>query len=167
MGILWYSYGVSIGFLFDFYGISMMFLWDYYGMSIESKLKSIKHKFKLNWKSIENQLKSIGPILFSPWSLNPKITLKCSLKLFRGHHFSRLRQGVTRCRDSDAQTIQTWAIHLGAEKNFRLDHWNLGKFNGNIMGISWEYHGNIMEYLSYLYGNIMNHTLVDLLMYNC
>jgi hypothetical protein len=25
----------------------MIFLWDYYGMSIESKLKSIEHKFKL------------------------------------------------------------------------------------------------------------------------
>ena len=27
MGILWYSYGISIGFPYDFYGISMMFLW--------------------------------------------------------------------------------------------------------------------------------------------
>ena len=66
MGILWYSYGISIGFLSDFYGISMMFLWDsygipmgflldfhdvsmiflwdYYGMSIESKLTSIENQ---------------------------------------------------------------------------------------------------------------------------
>ena len=27
---------------------SMIFLWDFYGMSIESKLKSIENKFKLN-----------------------------------------------------------------------------------------------------------------------
>ena len=43
-----YFYDLSMGFLWDSYGISMIFLWDYYGMSIESKLKSIEHKFRLN-----------------------------------------------------------------------------------------------------------------------
>ena len=32
MGILWYSYGVSVRFLWDFYGISMMFLWYFFGV---------------------------------------------------------------------------------------------------------------------------------------
>ena len=41
-------YVISVGFLWDFHGISMMCPWDYYGMSIESKLKSIENKFKLN-----------------------------------------------------------------------------------------------------------------------
>ena len=59
MRFLWYFYDVSMGFLQDSYGIpmaflgefhdvSMIFLWDYFGMSIESKLKSIDNKFKLN-----------------------------------------------------------------------------------------------------------------------
>jgi len=30
MGVLWYSYGISIGFLWDFYGISIGFLWNFY-----------------------------------------------------------------------------------------------------------------------------------------
>ena len=59
MGFLWnffvvpmlfpcYFYDRSMGFLWGSYGNSMTFLWDYYGMSIESKLKSIENKFKLN-----------------------------------------------------------------------------------------------------------------------
>ena len=40
MGILWYSYGISIGFLCDFYGNQ--------SQSIESKLKSIESKLKIN-----------------------------------------------------------------------------------------------------------------------
>jgi len=43
-----YFYGGSVGFLLDFLDISMIVLLDYYGMSIESKLKSIENKFKLN-----------------------------------------------------------------------------------------------------------------------
>ena len=44
MGFLWDSYRISMTFLY----MSTIFLWDYYGMSIESKLKSIENKFKLN-----------------------------------------------------------------------------------------------------------------------
>ena len=43
-----YFYDLSMGFLWDFHDISMIFLWGYYGMSIESKLKSIENKVKLN-----------------------------------------------------------------------------------------------------------------------
>ena len=35
-------------FLWQFHDVSMIFLWDYYGMSIESKLKAMENKFKLN-----------------------------------------------------------------------------------------------------------------------
>ena len=41
-------YGLSVGFLWGFHDISMICLWYYYRMSIESKLKSIEDKFKLN-----------------------------------------------------------------------------------------------------------------------
>ena len=64
MGFLWdffvvpmllprYFYNLSMGFLWDFHDVSMIFLWDYYGMSIESKLKSIENKFKLNSKQLK------------------------------------------------------------------------------------------------------------------
>ena len=34
MGILWYSFGVSIRFLCDFYGISMISLWDVFAIPV-------------------------------------------------------------------------------------------------------------------------------------
>ena len=34
MGVLWYSYGISIGFLWDFYGISIGFLWNFYWIPV-------------------------------------------------------------------------------------------------------------------------------------
>ena len=43
-----YIYDLYMRFLWGFYALYMIFEWDYYGMSIESKLKSTEHKFKLN-----------------------------------------------------------------------------------------------------------------------
>ena len=43
-----YIYDLHMRFLWGFYALYMIFEWDYYGMSIESKLKSTEHKFKLN-----------------------------------------------------------------------------------------------------------------------
>ena len=35
MGILWYSYGIYMGFLVGIlYGISLMFLWDFFGITM-------------------------------------------------------------------------------------------------------------------------------------
>ena len=48
MVFLWDLHRIPMVFLWEFHDVSKIYLWDYYGMSIESKLKSIEHEFKLN-----------------------------------------------------------------------------------------------------------------------
>ena len=40
MGTLWYSYGISIGFLLYFYDVSMIFLWVFYWIPVGFLLDS-------------------------------------------------------------------------------------------------------------------------------
>jgi hypothetical protein len=60
MGILWYSYGVSVRFLWDFYGISMMFLWYFFGVPMGFLWEF--HVFSLIEGSLEVKLPTIWTV---------------------------------------------------------------------------------------------------------